>query len=152
MFLIITFCCFLSWLIYMGYYYKNIIMFLSTALLNDAVRTWYIKRVPKAKFENASYRHTFRINNDKYTVMVPESQIKQGGILAMIGTTNCTKKLKQFAGPGYNFFGFDITPRQMGFDSEEVLNIWKNRVRYTFSSEDVIAFTPENVHVPNEEE
>ncbi|CCA61454.1 hypothetical protein AV955_gp097 [Diadromus pulchellus ascovirus 4a] len=151
MFLIIMLCCFLSWLIYMGYYYKNIIMFLSTALLNDAVRAWYIKRVPKAKSENASYRHTFRINNDKYTVVVPESQIKQGGILAMIGTTNCTKKLKQFAGPGYNFFGFDITPRQMGLDSEEVLNVWKNRVRYTFTSDDVIAFTPENVHVSKED-
>lgn len=132
--------CTTIFLIYIGYTYKAIILFIFSMLFKDAYGLYYNYTNPKLKFreDRKAYTLNFFLEDEEYTLTIPVEELKnRDKILAISGSSNKTKYILKCMGPYKNFFGMNISPKHLGL---EKVTIWKNKSKYIFSDDEFINF------------
>lgn len=133
-------------LLYLGYVYKGIIIFIVNFLIDDIIAFVYKLKSNKTKYypERECHELKFFLHDIEYTLLIPDGQIiPQNKILAMTKTEKQTDSLMKVMGPFKNFFGSEIKPLNLGLSR---LTIWNDKKKYVFEERDIISFTHYSHH------
>lgn len=126
---------------YLVYKHYILIKFICEIIISDIQWLIYKMSKPKMTLNNGIYTMNFFINDSEYILNLNESALNKKvtveKILALSGSLNVTKYILQLAGPNLDFFGNKPTPASIGL---EKLNVWKNKVLFSFSTHDEIIF------------
>lgn len=126
---------------YMVYKHYALIKFICEIVISDVQWIVYKMSKPKMTLNNGLYTMKFFVKDSEYILNLNESVTdkKANGekILALSGSLNVTKYILQLAGPNLDFFGNKPTPASLGL---EKLNVWKNKILFSFSAHDEIKF------------
>lgn len=125
--------------------FKNhyIILIVLNVIYNDL--KCYLKKLTstKCKYNTIMNRYelNFYLENDKYCLIFPKKKNKEletNSFLVMDeNNINITKKFKKYYGPCNNFFGQDLTPKDL---NHTFLKIWINKTFYKFNNDEKINF------------
>lgn len=139
MFLNILLLSFTIILLYFGYTYKSFIMFIFCMIFDDLYYYIYKYKSHRMTFneEREVYQMNFFIEDEEYRLVIPIEEIMgdKQKILAISQSQNKTEKILKIMGPNYNFFGFKLTPKNIGMKQ---VSIWKDKRKYTFEDNDQI--------------
>lgn len=120
--------------------YKPIVVFFVLMISNDVVKIWKKYKSPKTK--NSKNRQCeyirFFSKNHRYVVVIPDEILHDNfmKILAISKSSNVTEKVLEAMGPNMDFFGFKVTPRNLGiFDP---VTIWKNKNMKKFGVDEIL--------------
>lgn len=133
-------------LLYLGYVYKGILIFIVNFLIDDIIAFVYKLRSNKTKYypDRECHELKFFLHDIEYTLLIPDGQIiPQNKILAMTKTDKQTETVMKVMGPFKNFFGSDIKPINLGLSR---LTIWNDKKKYVFEERDIISFTKYSHH------
>lgn len=139
-------------IIYVGYTYKAIIIFILGMLIEDLCSFVYKYKSSKLiyKKERGSSSLKFFLNDQEYIIVIPDTlEAPKTKVLAISDdSSNKTNYILKLMGPSSNFFGQKISPKNIGLKS---IMIWKDRKPYKFDSDDIIEFVPEKQVVYDKE-
>lgn len=126
-------------LLYFGYIYKSFIMFIFTMIFDDLYYYFYKYKSHRMTFDEKRevYKMTFFIEDAEYKLVIPIEEMMENKqkILAISESQNKTENILKVMGPNYNFFGFKLTPKNIGMKQ---VSIWKDKKKFTFKDNELI--------------
>lgn len=130
--------------LYIGYTYKAIILLIFTLVLDEIYKMFDNYKTPSTtRVEDGDKKVDvirFKHNEKRYVLNIPldtDKTFRLPKIMALDGCSNKTNILLEAMGPHMNFFGYMLTPNDLGC---ETLLVWVDRVRYAFENKDCIVF------------
>lgn len=123
--------------------YKPIVFFFFMMIGNDVVKIYKKYKSPRTKKsteKNCEYIRFFCKNN-RYVVVIPEEVVHKNftKILAISKSSNVTDKIIEAMGPNMDFFGFNVTPRNLGIKNP--VTIWQNKIMKKFDVDEPLVFS-----------
>ncbi|QIH04920.1 hypothetical protein [Dasineura jujubifolia toursvirus 2a] len=149
MFINIMLLVFTTIMLYFGYTYKAIITFIFTLFMDVIYNRIYRFNIAKTKNINENTHKLNFLYKDEieYTLIIKDIKEQKNvtieKIIALDGYTNKSKELKAAMGPHYNFFGYVVTPNDLGCDT---LLVWIGKTRYAFENNHPIVFNQQSMN------
>lgn len=125
-------------IIYLGYTYKALILFIASMVIDDLYIFFYKFKSYKMVYdkEKECYILNFFIEDKEYTFIIPKENIKEPEkILALSGASNKTQYINKLLGPRQDFFSTGLKLKHTNLNK---LVIWKNKKMFRFEHEDDI--------------
>lgn len=121
--------------------YYNIIRFLVAMMLNDAKHMFFNMFVKSLQFDKKTntYSANFKLQgtHEIYNLVIPNNIERQKlKLIALSDNKNVTKYILSCAGPNYDFFGFKVTPANLGLSN---LKIWLDKNLFVYEIDEPIS-------------
>lgn len=139
-------------MLYIGYTYKGVFIFIVGMLFEDTCKFIYKYKSPRCKYnkDRETYTLRFFLEDVEYKMVLPKRVMKNrmdnSRLLAMSGSNNRTAYIRKVLGPGGNFFGANPTPAELGIVNSKYFFVWLEKQRYIFRHHDPIVFDDDSLN------